>query len=76
MKPTTRYLVQVCEYDGSLYGGPPHYVTEDGMKSTFGRKCSFKKIETRTVPPPVFAGKIDWNVAVYLLQLKESTCNL
>lgn len=75
MKPSARYLVQVCKYDGSLYGGPPHYVTEHAMKSTFGRKCNFEKLETRIVAPPVFAAGIDWNVAVYLLQLKES-CSL
>lgn len=73
MKTSTQYLVQVCVYDGSLYGGPPHHVTEHAMKSTFGRKCNFEKLETIAVAPPAFIGKIDWNIAVYLLQLAGSS---
>jgi len=37
---TTRYLVDVCQYDKTQYTGPPHPVEDDEMQNLYGEKCN------------------------------------
>lgn len=45
MRPDAKLLLETFSYDGSKYAGPPHRVTEDHMKETFGRLFNFQLLD-------------------------------
>ncbi|XP_039271094.2 thiopurine S-methyltransferase-like [Styela clava] len=70
MKNMSKYLLQGAYYDGTKYAGPPHYLSEDSLKETLGKRYSYELLETRESTPPIPNLKMDWTINIYLLEPK------